>query len=401
MIGHRHAVLHRAAHRADVAGDAGDQVAGAGALDPAQRQPQDRSGRRTRARTPAGPGRTASRCAGREGEQRLRRDHRHDHQGERARGRRRRPASGDAVDQRRRAAGVRRAPRPPRAALSTTSATNDAAPRRGPGRAKNAHHGAVVGHRPAALGAARLGVRPARPARGAAGAGAAAPRAGCAMAASSGARTSSGGSTGAAVVPVPPGLRPRSPGGQTRRAPRPRPGPGRRRPGGTPGSVASSSSWRALGDDPVAGEQHHPVGVVQPQRRDRRDDRGPARGGRPRPARRSGPRCARRPRRSARPGPGPGRRPPAPGRAPPAAAGRRTGRVRARRAALPAPGQRVVDVLGAGGAQRLLGLLAGQHAVRVDGVLQGAGEELAAGVADQDRAAVRRRAGREPRSTPP
>ena len=30
-----------AAHRADVAGDAGDQVAGAGALDPAERQPQD------------------------------------------------------------------------------------------------------------------------------------------------------------------------------------------------------------------------------------------------------------------------------------------------------------------------------------------------------------------------
>ena len=55
--------------------------------------------------------------------------------------------------------------------------------------------------------------------------------------------------------------------------------------------------------------------------------------------------------------------------------------------ALPALGQRVVDVLGVGHAQRVLGLLAGEPAVRVDGVLQGAGEELAAGVADQHLAA--------------
>ena len=59
--------------------------------------------------------------------------------------------------------------------------------------------------------------------------------------------------------------------------------------------------------------------------------------------------------------------------------------------ALPAAGQRVVDVLGVGDPDRLLGLLAGQHAVRVDGVLQGAGEELAAGVADHDACGVRRR----------
>ena len=50
-------------------------------------------------------------------------------------------------------------------------------------------------------------------------------------------------------------------------------------------------------------------------------------------------------------------------------------------------GQRVVDVLGVGDAQRRLGLLAGQPAVRVDGVLEGAGEEAAAGVADQHLAA--------------
>ena len=52
--------------------------------------------------------------------------------------------------------------------------------------------------------------------------------------------------------------------------------------------------------------------------------------------------------------------------------------------ALPAAGQRVVHVLGVGHAHGLLGLLAGQPPVRVDGVLQRAGEELAAGVADQD-----------------
>ena len=55
--------------------------------------------------------------------------------------------------------------------------------------------------------------------------------------------------------------------------------------------------------------------------------------------------------------------------------------------ALPAAGQCVVDVLGVGHPDRLLGLLTGQHAVRVDGVLEGAGEELAAGVADHDAAA--------------
>ena len=51
--------------------------------------------------------------------------------------------------------------------------------------------------------------------------------------------------------------------------------------------------------------------------------------------------------------------------------------------ALPALGQRVVDVLGAGDPQRLLGLPPGQPGVRVDGVLEGAGEELARRVADQ------------------
>ncbi len=52
--------------------------------------------------------------------------------------------------------------------------------------------------------------------------------------------------------------------------------------------------------------------------------------------------------------------------------------------ALPAARERVVHVLGVGHADGLLGLGASQPAVRVDGVLQGAGEELAAGVADQD-----------------
>ena len=51
--------------------------------------------------------------------------------------------------------------------------------------------------------------------------------------------------------------------------------------------------------------------------------------------------------------------------------------------ALPALGQRVVDVLGVGHPQRGLGLLAGQPAVRVDGVLERPGEQAAAGVADQ------------------
>ena len=53
----------------------------------------------------------------------------------------------------------------------------------------------------------------------------------------------------------------------------------------------------------------------------------------------------------------------------------------------PAAGQGVVDVLGAGDLQRLLRLLTGEHAVRVDRVLQGAGEQLGAGVADQHGAA--------------
>ncbi len=52
--------------------------------------------------------------------------------------------------------------------------------------------------------------------------------------------------------------------------------------------------------------------------------------------------------------------------------------------ALPAARERVVHVLGVGHAHGLLGLGAGQPAVRVDGVLERAGEELAAGVADQD-----------------
>ena len=52
--------------------------------------------------------------------------------------------------------------------------------------------------------------------------------------------------------------------------------------------------------------------------------------------------------------------------------------------ALPAAGQGVVDVLGVGDAQGVLGLAAVEAAVRVDGVLEGAGEQLAAGVADED-----------------
>ena len=61
--------------------------------------------------------------------------------------------------------------------------------------------------------------------------------------------------------------------------------------------------------------------------------------------------------------------------------------------ALPAAGQGVVDVLGVGDAQGLLGLVAVEPAVRVDGVLEGAGEQLAAGVADQDPAAYVGQAG--------
>ena len=73
--------------------------------------------------------------------------------------------------------------------------------------------------------------------------------------------------------------------------------------------------------------------------------------------------------------------------------------------ALPAAGERVEDVLGGGGVQGLLGLLAGQHAERVDGVLQGAGEELVRGVADQDAAThlveARARRGRRRRAVTP
>ena len=50
MIASGSAELHRSAHRADVAGHPGDQVAGARALDPAQRQPQHGARRCTRGR---------------------------------------------------------------------------------------------------------------------------------------------------------------------------------------------------------------------------------------------------------------------------------------------------------------------------------------------------------------
>src|SRR3954454_13020654 len=53
----------------------------------------------------------------------------------------------------------------------------------------------------------------------------------------------------------------------------------------------------------------------------------------------------------------------------------------------PTTGQRVVAVLRRGGPQQGLRQLPGQHTLRVHRVLQRAGEELAAGVADQDPAA--------------
>ncbi len=81
---HRYAVLHRPTHRADVAGDPGDQVAGAGTLHTPQGEPQDRAhdvfagaGQQVLAEQRRG-------ALGREGEQRLRAHHADDQEGKRA-----------------------------------------------------------------------------------------------------------------------------------------------------------------------------------------------------------------------------------------------------------------------------------------------------------------------------
>src|SRR4051794_40085206 len=143
---------------------------------------------------------------------------------------------------------------------------------------------------------------------------------------------------------------------------------------------------RALGDDPPAGEQHHVVGVVQPQWRDGGDHRGATA-----PVGRDalGDGCL-----GVRVHGGSRLDEHQDGRVDGESSGKddpltlTTGQAAAAlvQLARPATGERVVDVLGGRGAQHALGLLTRQRAVRIDGLLQRAGEELAAGVADQDRA---------------
>ena len=159
---HRDAVLHRAAHRADVARHPGDQVAGAGALDAAEWQPQDRvddvfarRGEQVLAEQRRG-------ALAQEGEQRLRD---HDHQDDQGRAR----STPDAEVSPETVRSIRS---PSRRGTSSAAAAarrvehdhrGEGAPAPPDQPAEEREDSVVVGHRPAALGAAGGGVDVLRP----------------------------------------------------------------------------------------------------------------------------------------------------------------------------------------------------------------------------------------------